>query len=153
VTTPSYPSPPIALSNSPPPLTVIIAVPGANPSDAVPERVVPSLTSAAPPPPPPKAKLIRPPQQRRLPQDYVSTDDYPPVAIAMREQGRVVMRLDIGPDGRVSWCAVQSSSGSSSLDSVSCRLMLRRARFTPAIDSNGNAAAGSIVQALDWKLP
>lgn len=51
--------------------------------------------------------------------------------------------LLVNSDGRVEECAVNSSSGSRSVDRRACRSMQRRARFEPATDANGNAIAGS----------
>src|SRR5687767_3164843 len=99
--------PPVAVANSPPPIVTAPYSPG-----------VPVLRSA---PPlivqlPPGARIVRPPQERRPAQAYVSDADYPASALANREQGRVRVTLDVGPDGRVHGCTVMRSSGSPALD-------------------------------------
>ena len=86
-------------------------------------------------------------------QGLISTDDYPSSATRDEEQGTVRVRLDVGVNGRVSNCTVTSSSGSSALDSTTCRLLKLRARFTPARDSNGNPTADSITAPpIRWQL-
>jgi TonB family protein len=108
---------------------------------------------AASPPAPPSARIVAPVQPRADPQSHIQAEDYPPAAADSGQQGTVGFVLDVGVDGRVSACTITRSSGSSSLDSATCRIMRSRARFTPARDSNGNPAASSIEQDVTWALP
>ncbi len=71
----------------------------------------------------------------------------------MEQQGTTGFRLEVGPNGRVTSCTVTSSSGASSLDSATCRLMKSRAKFTPAHDSTGAAVADSVSSRIRWVLP
>ena len=82
-----------------------------------------------------------------------SDDDYPAAALRAREQGRVVYRLRIGPDGRVTDCDVRWSSGSASLDAATCRIVSRRARFAPARDSAGRPIPDQRDGDVLWVLP
>ncbi len=82
-----------------------------------------------------------------------SDDDYPLAAIRNHEQGAVAFRLTVGPDGRPAGCAVTSSSGSELLDSTTCRLLMERAKFQPARDSEGKAVADSVDGRIVWRLP
>jgi protein TonB len=59
----------------------------------------------------------------------------------------------VGTNGRVTNCTITSSSGSSSLDSATCRIMKDRARFTPAHDSSGNPTTDSVSSRIRWVLP
>ena len=116
-----------------------------------PAAIVPNteMRAAATPAP----SIIRPAQPRADPAAYVSVADYPESAIRAREEGIVRFTLTVGPNGRVTGCTITQSSGSSALDSASCRLMRSRARFTPAVDSTGNPAASRVYQQLTWTLP
>ena len=107
--------------------------------------------SAPPLPPPPK--IVAPAQQRADAQSYISAEDYPATAERLGEQGSVGFIVDIAVNGRVTGCSVTKSSGSSSLDAATCRIMRSRARFTPARDSNGNPAAWKLEQHVTWNLP
>ena len=127
------PSPPI----QPPPL-----------GDVAQKTVEPS-----PPPPPPPARTIEPARARANLASYVSDTDYPAAAIRGEEQGTARFRLTVGADGRVTGCAITGSSGSSSLDAATCRIMKSRARFTPARDSSGAATADTVSNAIRWVLP
>lgn len=81
-----------------------------------------------------------------------SADDYPADAQMRDEQGTVRVVLEIDERGRVSRCSVIDSSGSSSLDSATCRILERRARFTAAHDSSGRPARDSYTQSITWRL-
>lgn len=83
----------------------------------------------------------------------ISPGDYPPSALRNDEQGTVGFRLDIGADGRVRSCSVITSSGSSSLDAATCRIMHSRASFTPATNDKGQSVDGSYQGRIAWRLP
>ena len=82
-----------------------------------------------------------------------SDEDYPSDAIRNGEQGIVAFRLAVGPDGRPSGCTVTDSSGSESLDSTTCRLLMERPSFEPARDSKGKAVADAVAGRIVWRLP
>ncbi len=56
---------------------------------------------------------------------------YPPEALAARRTGRVVLRVEVGPEGMVVSAEVYRSSGSTSLDNAALEAV-RRWRFSPA---------------------
>ncbi len=85
--------------------------------------------------------------------NWLTNADYPDAAIRARESGVTGYKLDVGADGRVTACTITSSSGSTHLDSTACRLLARRARFTPARDANGNPTADVYVSRFRWVLP
>ncbi|WP_367120143.1 energy transducer TonB [Sphingomonas sp.] len=116
------PSPPITTTpviSPPPPITPVYRPAPPAPAAPPPPRV--SQAAAA------KGSLLA----------LISDDDYPQSAIRSEEQGTTAVRLSIGPDGRVSDCSVTQSSGSTALDSTTCSIFRRRARFTPAKDQSG----------------
>jgi TonB family protein len=83
----------------------------------------------------------------------VTTEDYPAEAAAKGEEGAVGFRLEVGADGRVTGCAITRSSGSASLDGATCRLMRSRARFRPALDSQGRPTDDVVASRIVWRLP
>ena len=123
--------------------TVIIPEPG------------PIVVPKADPPAPPveKARTVEPARARANLASYVSDEDYPSNAVRNEEQGTTRFRLAVGPDGKVKDCTVTSSSGSSALDSTTCRLMKQRARFTPAKDNRGEFTSDTVTNAIRWVLP
>jgi protein TonB len=84
---------------------------------------------------------------------FVSNDDYPTQAIRNEEQGTSAFVLTVNRRGRVTDCAITSSSGSTSLDRATCSIMTRRARFTPAKDDNGQAIATTVHSRIRWVIP
>ncbi len=68
-------------------------------------------------------------------------------------EGTVQVSLSISADGRVAGCNVTRSSGNSALDSQTCNILKRRAKFTPARDSNGNPTSDTYnPPAITWRL-
>lgn len=141
------PQPGIAVTNSAPPPVVAVPVEPPFPS------VILAQPIASTAPPPPRPRIIRPPQPRRPAQAYVMRDDYPASALAEKAHGWVAFTLQVGANGRVTGCTVTGSSGSSALDRATCMIMRRRARFTPAVDSNGNPAPWAASGEVEWRLP
>jgi len=86
------------------------------------------------------------------PGSWVSAGDYPPDSRRNREEGQVSFRLTVGGDGRPSACAIVKSSGFESLDSVTCRLLLQRARFHPPVDAIGPVSSASYEKTISWAL-
>jgi len=120
-------------------------------------RMIPLLAlllAASPDPSPDAQPLIgSPPQAPSSVAALLSNDDYPAEALRNNWQGTVQVKLRIGTDGRVRACRIVRSSGHDSLDLATCRIMLMRARFSPARDSNGNAVEDDFVSPpISWRL-
>ncbi len=146
--------PPIVRTNTPPPpmVTTRIAPPPQMTYTAPPAPPAPPKPPPPPPPPPPPKKVEPARAKGNLPSLF-SDEDYPASAVRSGEAGTTGFRLEIGANGRVTNCTVTSSSGSSALDSTTCRLLRSRARYTPAKDSSGNATTDSVVSRIKWVLP
>jgi protein TonB len=81
-------------------------------------------------------------------------DDYPRDALAHSWQGEVTVDLTISRKGRVTNCAVTKSSGYEVLDTATCKIFRKRAKFAPQLDSTGKAIAFHIVPVpIIWTLP
>jgi TonB family protein len=122
----------------------------------------PSRAQTAPPPaaaaPAPVAVFTplvsgEAPRPRISPQTWITNDDYPPAALRAEESGTVGFRLEVDETGKVTDCAVTSSSGSALLDATTCQLLKRRAAFYPAVDSDGTPAKSAYVSRLKWIIP
>jgi periplasmic protein TonB len=158
---PPPPPPPEPQPQQPPP--VVAPPPIVQPPVSTPPPVVtvptappaPVLTPAAPPAPPapPKPSQASPSKPRGNPGEWVTPDDYPPAALRNEEQGRTGFKLDVGPDGKATNCSVTTSSGHPDLDETACKLLLRRARFTPAKDAAGNGMASVYSSTVVWQIP
>ena len=103
--------------------------------------------------PPSAGTLVAPPRARANLASYIGEADYPASALARGEQGSVRFRLQVEPDGRVTNCTIVRPSGAAALDNATCRIMMSRARFTPARDSQGNPAPDWVESEIRWKRP
>jgi len=139
------PPPPINISVTPPQVTTVTTPPP-------PAPVIP-IARPAPPPPPPA-----PSQARGATPDGLARwsariqENYPPRAVRDEVEGRVGVRVTVGPNGRVSDCSVSSPSGSSILDTAACAGMRSYARFNPALDAAGNPTSGSYTTTIVYQL-
>ena len=140
------PPPLVRMNTTPPPMVVTPVI--------SPVIITPRAVEAPPrPPSPPQPVRVQPARAKANLASYVSNDDYPESAIRNGEQGTTGFRLEVGPDGRVTNCSITNSSGSSALDTTTCRLMRSRARFTPATDSSGGKTSDSYSATIRWVLP
>jgi len=84
---------------------------------------------------------------------WVTTNDYPAIALRENREGLVGFTLTVGTDGRVTSCQVTSSSGSPDLDDTACSLISQRARFTPAQNAKGKLQPGRYANRVRWQIP
>ena len=123
--------------------------------EAPPPMVIPRLVVAPPPPapPPPPRKTQSAQSAKGDLRTLFSADDYPAAAESAGAEGTARASLTIGTDGRVTGCNITQSTGNSSLDAATCNVLRRRAKFTPARDSNGNATSDTIsTPSIVWRL-
>ena len=137
--TPSVAPPPFVVPEPPPPVPVVTA--------PEPPPAPPPPPPAPPPPAPPEPKTIPPTAVR-----YVTPPApvYPAVSRRMREAGRVVLRVEIGTDGRARQVAVSTSSGHARLDE-SAAASVRSARFAPYTE-NGVALVVWTLVPIEFEL-
>ncbi len=84
---------------------------------------------------------------------WITIEDYPDSAQRERSEGTASFRISVGKDGRVENCIITKSSGHKDLDTATCNNVLRRAKFAPALDANGNPVAATYESRVTWKLP
>lgn len=93
---------------------------------------------------------VTPPRQIR---GKLSFTDLPEGLLAPGSEGGVGVRYRVEPDGRVSDCRIERSSGFAVLDALACRLIEERFRFRPARDRQGRAVSARIVETHAWVIP
>lgn len=145
-------APPIVPTPTTAPIFDVMPVP-TPPITYTPPGVVDVPRPSPPPPPPPPAQKVEPARAKANLASYISDSDYPASAQDREEQGTTRFRLAVGADGRVRDCTVTGSSGSSALDSATCKIMKSRAKFTPARDSTGQATGDTVSSSIKWVLP
>ena len=100
-------------------------------------------------PPAPRGDLLRPAQANLS--SYFSNDDYPVTARFNEEEGVVGVVVYVSAGGGVEGCYVAESSDSSSLDEETCRIIRRRAHFTPAQLASGRPVADFVAVRVRWE--
>lgn len=148
---PDMPPPPPPPPTAPPP---VISLPTTAPVLAPPPPPTPPPPAPpAPPAPPPPPVVSKAAAARGNPGSWFRNDeDYPAAARRNEEQGTVGIAFDINGEGRVENCRVTSSSGSRSLDDTTCSLVVRRGRYSAALDADGNPMRSSGALRITWKL-
>lgn len=140
--------PPLVQVNTPPPPTIQTVT-----APPVPPLAPPVIAPPAPPAPPPPRKVQSATSAKGDLRTLFSADDYPASAQAAGAEGTAQAELTIGPDGRVVGCNLTRSTGNSALDSATCNILRRRAKFTPARDSNGNPTSDTVTTPpITWRL-
>ena len=106
-------------------------------------------------PPTPPAPAITPvgASPRNGPAGWITTNDYARSDLVREREGTAGYRLVIGSDGRVDACEITRSSGHSSLDRNTCRLIESRARFDPATNNRGETTVGTYTGTVTWQIP
>jgi periplasmic protein TonB len=131
---------------TPPTITTVTAPP-------VPPLAPPVIAPPAPPAPPPPRKAQSASPAAGDVRTLFSGDDYPASAQSAGAEGTAQAQLTIGPDGRVQACNLIRSTGNGALDSATCNILRRRAKFVPAKDSNGNPTSDSYTTPpIRWQL-
>lgn len=153
------PPPPEKLDIPPPPK--VTAPPPVNVTPVISTNtqavVITPSAPPAPPPPPPAPPAPPPPAAPKVAQKAtqrggsITNDDYPPSAVRNEESGVSVATFTVGTDGKVTSC--NASGASATLDAEACKLIIRRFRFKPALDTSGSPIEETKTQRIRWDLP
>jgi len=81
-----------------------------------------------------------------------SAQDYPGVAVTRRMEGTTGLELLIDENGSVADCSVTATSGYAIIDAQSCAVIMKRAKFAPAIDLQGKPTRSTYSQRISWVM-
>lgn len=87
------------------------------------------------------------------PGKWVTNDDYRPRWIMEELSGTARFTLQIDARGKVTGCSITRSTGHPALDTATCDLVTKRARFDAARDNTGKPVAGTYSNAVTWRIP
>lgn len=87
------------------------------------------------------------------PGTWVTPADYPKEALDERAEGTSSFSLTISANGKVKSCSITGSSGFAALDEQTCRLLIAKGSFRPALDENGKQVEGEWRNAILWTIP
>lgn len=80
----------------------------------------------------------------------LSMNDLPEGLLPPGVEAAVTVLFRVGPDGRVSNCLVDRSSGIAALDGLACRLIEQRFRYRPARGRSGKPVASRVIETHSW---
>jgi TonB family protein len=84
--------------------------------------------------------------------DWLSSSDYPAVAVARRYNGTVQIRLDVDAEGKVAGCHVLERTRPDVFADITCQAVTKRARLEPALDSAGRPVRSYFTQSITWVM-
>jgi hypothetical protein len=85
--------------------------------------------------------LKRPATPKQSPGRWVVSSDYPLNMLSAGQPAVVEFRLSVGADGIPTACHIQSTTRPKEFDDAVCKSVMRRARFDPALDAQGQPLA------------
>ena len=97
--------------------------------------------------------LAHPVQAKGDSASWVTTEDYPMLALRAGASGVSAVELGIDAMGRVERCTITESSGATLLDGTACGILTSRAAFYPATDQAGNPVPSTYTQRVRWQIP
>ena len=74
------------------------------------------------------------------------------VAIELKIKGIVRFRLDVDPTGAPAGCRVLYRTNPDDFADLSCRLLMKRARFNPALDAAGKPVKSYYINNIRWVM-
>lgn len=86
------------------------------------------------------------------PQSLIGDFDYPAIAKAARQEGRVGFKVFVGTSGKVTSCHIASSSGHPLLDQATCDALKEKMRFVIALNEEGHPVEGEYKDEVIWQL-
>jgi len=84
------------------------------------------------------------------PGNWLTSVDYPKGALAKGANAIVRFRMIVGADGMPTQCFVQQATMSPDFIKLTCDLLMKRARFTPALDATGKPVASYYTNVVRW---
>lgn len=84
------------------------------------------------------------------PGTWLRSEDFPDKSLYRGHNGYVRFRLDVAPDGKVAGCRVLFRTNPDDFADLSCKLLLQRARMTPALDAAGKPVKSFYMSRIKW---
>lgn len=86
------------------------------------------------------------------PAEWLRSGDYPTTMLSAGKSAVVRFRLIVDELGGVTGCAIPSATKGEVFEKVTCEVLKKRARFTPALDAQGRAVASYYVNSVTWLM-
>ncbi len=75
------------------------------------------------------------------PEQWVVSNDYPQAALYKYKRAIINFRLSVNDTGAATACFVQQSADTPEFDGIVCKALMRRAKFSPALDAQSKPMA------------
>jgi hypothetical protein len=84
---------------------------------------------------------------------WLKPEDYPSGPLFMGASAIVRFRMMVGADGVPTQCFIQQATNSPEFIKLTCDLLMKRARFSPALDREGKPIASYYTNSVRWLAP
>ena len=98
-----------------------------------------------------QASLSRPAIPTASPGTWLGTSDFPEKATDQGLNGYVRFRLDVDEAGAVTGCRILYRTNPDEFADLSCKLISKRAKFSPALDANGKTVKTFYINQIRWQ--
>lgn len=99
-----------------------------------------------------QASALRPALALTSPASWLRSGDYPTNALLQGHNGLVQFRLDLDASGAVSGCRVLYRTNPDDFADLTCKILTKRARFSPALDSSGKPMRSYFVSKVHFRM-
>jgi hypothetical protein len=89
----------------------------------------------------------------KSPGSWLGSNDYPTKMLHEGQPSIVEFRLNIGIDGVPTACHIQLTTRPKEFDTAVCKALMRRARFSPALDATGQALPSYWRSTVRFQIP
>lgn len=84
------------------------------------------------------------------PGNWLGSNDFPNKSLMQGHNGIVRFRIDVDPAGLPSGCRILYRTNPDEFADLSCKLLLKRARFNPALDAAGRPVKSYYINTIRW---
>ena len=87
------------------------------------------------------------------PAKWITSEDYPGMALRRGMQALMQFRLSVDAQGRPTACKIQQSTSAEEFDRAVCGSLMKRAKFQPALNADGQAVPSYYRTSVQFTLP
>ncbi|MBX9730078.1 MAG: energy transducer TonB, partial [Sphingomonas sp.] len=97
-----------------------------------------------------QANLTKFAEPTGTPERWFTANDYPSGALQNGQSGSLIFRLDVNETGKVDGCRVLYRTNPDEFATLTCKLLLRRATMSPALDSQNRPVRSFYIRKIKW---